>query len=360
MKKRKGFTLVELLVVIAIIALLMSILMPALAMVRKLAMRAVCGSNLAGLHKAMITYSADNKDNYPRAGGPDSIWGSFAVQTGNLNPNGWDARNEGRAFNRTANSNGIGNLSNGYATISASLYLLIREADVGPKSFICKAEKQTKIFNLDEYPRPQWIKELRNGWDFGKNQSGNNTAPRTSISPNPPPGYPVVQYYSYAYQIPYGGISNTSTWLSTASPPEVAALADKSPYLVISPSSSWRAFVKTSTGNERFATNTYGNSANHERDGQNVLFCNGSVSFKQVPYCGMNDDNIYTMALDPTRSSVRLDNRIGFLPFMTEATMTSPTASPLFWGTVASQDTGDSVLINEGGRQGAIREVVLP
>ena len=46
MVKRKGFTLIELLVVIAIIALLMSIMMPALAQVQKMAKAAICLSNL--------------------------------------------------------------------------------------------------------------------------------------------------------------------------------------------------------------------------------------------------------------------------------------------------------------------------
>ena len=72
--ERKGFTLVELLVVIAIIALLMGILMPALARVRQLAFRMVCGTNLSGIGKAMLIYANDYDDELPRAGGRNSMW----------------------------------------------------------------------------------------------------------------------------------------------------------------------------------------------------------------------------------------------------------------------------------------------
>ena len=72
--KRRGFTLVELLVVIAIIALLMGILMPALARVRQLAFRMVCGTNLSGIGKAMLLYANDNDDELPKAGGRTNTW----------------------------------------------------------------------------------------------------------------------------------------------------------------------------------------------------------------------------------------------------------------------------------------------
>ena len=60
MQTKKAFTLVELLVVIAIIALLMSILMPALARVRKQAKAVVCQSNLKQLANCFSMYANEN------------------------------------------------------------------------------------------------------------------------------------------------------------------------------------------------------------------------------------------------------------------------------------------------------------
>jgi prepilin-type N-terminal cleavage/methylation domain-containing protein/prepilin-type processing-associated H-X9-DG protein len=66
MKTRKNaFTLIELLVVISIIALLVSILLPALSSARDQAKMAVCSVHISGIGKAVTIYTTDYKDILP-------------------------------------------------------------------------------------------------------------------------------------------------------------------------------------------------------------------------------------------------------------------------------------------------------
>ena len=72
MSKRTGFTLIELLVVIAIIALLLSVIVPALRMAKEQAKKTICKSNMRQFGLANTAYAYDNDEWFPMLGQPQS------------------------------------------------------------------------------------------------------------------------------------------------------------------------------------------------------------------------------------------------------------------------------------------------
>ncbi len=302
MKTKRGFTLVELLVVIAIIALLMGILMPALSRVRQLAFRLTCGTNLSGIGKAMMVYANDYEDEFPRAGGRTSQWGP--LPTG-----GWKVADRRTAFGLDGTGAG------GKATIGSCFYLLVKYAEVTPKSFICKGDAGTTEFKLSEVAGLGTNFELIDAWDFGPSEES-------------------FKHCSYAYHVPFGQYALTSS-----GEPGLAVAADRNPWIK-SPAaepSKWDEFRPdvtyagaTTPGTSDTAKK--GNAIAHQLDGQNVLFLDSHVEFAKRAYCSVEDDNIYTRS-DSTSSK----GSIRGVP-------------PAVSATLAPLNRNDSLLVHDPGK----------
>lgn len=200
--------------------------------------------------KAIQTYTNDYDGEFPRSGGRNCVWTPTIPD--------WKATNRYSAYGSSEDGNG------GKGSISSCFYLLVKYADISPKSFVCPSETWTTVFSQADAGDTKLI-DL---WDFGPNPS---------------------LHCSYSYHMPFGLYS-----LTTSSEPGMAVAADRNPWMNSSErnAKSYPGSFNPEGSREYVKA---GNTIAHEEEGQNVLFVDGHVSFEKKAFCGINNDNIYTL-----------------------------------------------------------------
>jgi hypothetical protein len=146
----KNPTIVEVLIIVLVCLFLLAIVPPAFRQSRSDAFRITCARNLFTIGRAMLIYSNDYDDELPRAGGRDSMWW-------NQIPN-WQADSRFTAYGLAADGSG------GMATITSSLYLLVKYAELSPRTFVCPGDSGATVFNLNDYGARD--RENIDLWDF--------------------------------------------------------------------------------------------------------------------------------------------------------------------------------------------------
>jgi prepilin-type N-terminal cleavage/methylation domain-containing protein/prepilin-type processing-associated H-X9-DG protein len=248
--RKSAFTLIELLVVIGIIAVLMAILLPAGEKVRHQAYINACASNLHQIGASMVIYANENHGAFPRT-----------LYVPNLPPTqgtGSAAPDPFGAGGPAAND------------VTAAMFLLMRVEKLPPSIFICPYD------DVYEYEaEPALIATHSNFTDYHRN-CGYSIA-------NP---YPSSQAASAGYQ-----------W-SNRIPADFALAADVNPG-----TDAPRDDVLSAMPDSPTSVMDKANSQNHEKEGQNVLFGDGHVTYQLTPFCGKNRDNIYTNQSEQVNAS---------------------------------------------------------
>jgi len=242
-RRGTGFSLIELLVVIAIIGLLIAIILPVLEKVRHKSYISACAANLHTIGQAMFLYANENRGELPRG-----IYDVIRAST----PCAGNMTGQPDAFH------GAVTVSN---DVTCAIFLLMKSQRIPSKVFICPYN-DVLIYEADRAD----AQTRANFTDWRKNLG-----------------------YSFANPYPSSdAVTNGYKWSNTL-PADFALAADRN-------SGNERpeddVAIPTPTSSSRDKQKA--NSRNHDKDGQNVLYGDGHVSWEDDIFCGSKGDNIYT------------------------------------------------------------------
>ena len=282
MQNRNGLTRTDVLVlitVLVVIVMIVTVVIPFLDYVKRVATKSVCATNLKGLGTAMAVYANDYEDKFQRLPG-----------------NGpWSKR---LGFDYYAEPDFKGEHANVSRTISATWYLLVREADVSPKSFICPRHAEVEPVTVFDGGNPVG-KDFTELWDFGHDP---------------------YKHVSYALHNPYGKFPATGDAGTS-----FAIAADMNPWMkdgeFVKPTETteknWLDKVGLMSPHFREEMDKWktqqANAYAHGREGQNITFGDGHCSYEKVTDVGVGYDNIYTFWSSEDNPTEE-DKRIGTNP----------------------------------------------
>ena len=318
----RGFTLVEMLVVIAIIAILISILLPALSAARAQAYRVVCMNNLRQIGSYMQLYASDNKGSYPRTWWAVGLSYFHSPDTANglrgfSDPVSLDPfANPGNPYGDNVAQPWVPTLRPGDNDVTASLFLLVRTYNVPPSLFICPARN-------DQYP-DNWSTLGIAGTSNNPTQRGNFTS---------------AFNLSYSMSLPFPLVQPSSSWWQeTGSFPyrwgpaagsQFALMADLNPGEIapdccpVTFSGLYTGAYGPQTPYDPPSLQILANSRNHNHKGQNVIYADGHGEWAATAFCGYNQDNIYTFC-GPAGVRSGLNNQWTSAAQIPDAYMTNP------------------------------------
>jgi general secretion pathway protein G len=255
-RSRVAFTFADLLVVLFLLAVGVAATVGAVGRAREVDYRIACGKNLRTIAQALTLYASDNKGSYPRTRyDPDA--GAWNAYTGWESPNPFGGDDDKSPKSPAVND------------VTADLFLLLRTQEIKAEDFVCPSSSAY-------------------AWDFAR-AIEKDKAKAAAMTPLSRANFPSPAFLSYSYANAYPNklVGLAGYRLNAAVDAKLAIAADMNP--------GGKALTAL-TANASKEQLRNGNSLNHNRNGQNVLYGDGHVEFALTPFAGANGDNIYTVS----------------------------------------------------------------